>query len=314
MKLSVVTPVYNEEKNITSLHKELSIVLPPLSSGYEIIAVDDASIDGSADVLGKIAKNDPRFKVIRLRAHRGQTAALAAGIAAASGDVIILIDSDLENNPQDIAPLLKKLEEGYDVVSGWRKKRWQEQALTRRIPSQLANWLISKISGIPLHDYGCTLKAYRKEVFGDILLYGEMHRIIPAYLAWRGARVAEIPVDHRPRRYGKSNYGISRAFRVLLDLIFLKFFNTYLSRPMHFFGGLGFILIFFGFITMFGAMFIRLTYHISLIQTPLPTLAAMLVIVGVQLIVMGILAELLMRTYYESQGKTPYVIKEKINL
>lgn len=313
MKLSVVTPVYNEAGNLRRLHEELLVVLGPLSQEYEIIAVNDGSRDGSREVLDTLAKKDTNFKVIHFNANHGQTAALLAGIDHASGDIIIMIDSDLENNPKDIPRLLEKIDEGYDVVSGWRKERWGDKKLRRKLPSVLANTLISKITGVPLHDYGCILKVYKRDVIVGVRLYGEMHRFIPAYASWRGAKVTEIPVDHRPRIYGKTNYGISRTFRVLLDLLVIKFLHKFMNRPIHFFGGLGFVSLMFGFVAGTVAVVFKLIHYRNFVATPLPIFSALFIIVGVQLIVMGILAEILMRTYYESQDKKPYSIKEKIN-
>ncbi len=314
MKISIITPIYNEEKNIPHLYARLSEVLKKLPHEYEIIAINDGSQDKSLQVLREFAAQDKALKVINFRNNFGQTAALSAGIESATGEVIILIDSDLENDPADIAHIITKINEGYDVVSGWRKNRWKGQFITRKLPSLVANALISKIAGVKLHDYGCTLKGYRREVVQSIMLYGEMHRFIPAYAKKAGARIAEIPVHYTPRIHGKSNYGIGRLLRVLPDLLLLKFLDKYMNRPIHFFGLLGFWAFGAGFLAIVLALYLRFFHSISLIETPLPTLSAMCVIVGVQLLVMGLVAEMLMRTYYESQQKRPYVIKEKINL
>ncbi len=311
--ISVITPVYNEEQNLPILHERLTEALTALGREYEIIAVDDGSRDGSARVLKEIADRDHRVKLIFLRNNFGQTAALAAGIEAATGDFVVLIDSDLENDPSDIGQLINKLEEGYQVVSGWRTNRWAKQSFTRKIPSHAANWLISRIAGLPLNDYGCTLKAYRREIIQGIPLYGEMHRFIPAYAAQMGARVAELPVRYAPRRFGTSNYGLSRILRVLPDLLLLKFLEKYMNRPMQFFGLVGFYVLGFGVLSIVLALYLRFFEGISLIQTPLPTFAAMCVVVSVQLFLMGLVAEMIMRTYYESQQKRPYVIKERHN-
>lgn len=315
MKISIVMPVYNEKENLHPLFGELFTVLEGLGPGfdYEILAVNDASRDESLSVLKEAVKINKRVKVIDFIANCGQTAALSAGFEYASGDIIIPIDSDRENDPRDIVRLLDKMQEGYDVVSGWRKDRWREKRLSRKLPSILANFLISKITGLNLHDYGCTLKAYKKEVIAGVRLYGEMHRFIPAYALWRGARVAEITVNYRQRTKGKSKYGIGRTFSVLLDLVVIKFLDKYLNKPMHFFGGIGFIAFFFGLITGFAALVLKILGIRSLVETPLPILAALFIMVGVQLIVMGIIGEMLTRTYYESQNKRPYGIKEKIN-
>jgi glycosyltransferase involved in cell wall biosynthesis len=265
-------------------------------------------------VLRRIALREPRIKVVDFLVNAGQTAALRAGIDHASGEVLIPMDSDLENDPADIPRLLATLSEGYDVVSGWRKDRWQGSFVTRKLPSRIANTLISRITKTHLHDYGCTLKAYRAEVIKDTMLYGEMHRFIPAYASWRGARVTEIVVNHRPRKFGTSNYGLSRTFRVLLDLLLLRFLHRYMSRPIHFFGMAGFLSLGLGVLAGVVAVALRLVIHLSLISTPLPVLAALLIIVGVQFIGMGILAEMLMRIYYESQKKVPYAVRETINI
>ncbi len=314
MKLSLVFPVYNEAKNIPLLFERLYEVLKVHAYDYEIIAVNDGSRDDSFAVLQSFAAKDPHFKLINFRVNAGQTAALRAGIEHTTGDTIITMDSDLENNPTDIPTLLAKLDEGYDVVSGWRKNRWRGKWLTRKVPSLLANGLISRITGVRLHDYGCTLKAYRREVIQGIPLYGEMHRFIPAYAARRGAKVTEVEVRYEPRLFGKSNYGISRTFRVLLDLLLIWFLDKYMDRPIHFFGGLGFVLFFFGFLAGTAALALRLFWGLHLVQTPLPILATLLLVMGANLIMMGIIAEMLMRTYYEAGGQKTYLIKDTQNL
>lgn len=314
-KISIVTPVHNEEKNITDLCRELTAALSPYGGDHEIIAIDDGSTDGSWGVLSDIAAKDHHVKPIRFRANQGQTAALMAGIHNAKGDIIVAIDSDLENDPNDIPKLVQALESGTaDIVSGWRVKRWMDRGLSRRLPSLLANRLISAITGLRLHDHGCTLKAYRRNVFEGVELYGDMHRFIAAYLFWRGAKVIEMPVAHRPRRHGASHYGISRTFRVLLDLVVIKFLNAYMTHPMRFFGGLGFAALSIGTLAGFAAIVLKILDLRAFVDTPLPVFSALFLIVGVQLIVMGILAEMLMRTYYESQGKKTYVISEKKNM
>lgn len=313
LALSVVLPVYNEEKNLPLLFKRLVDVLDSLDKTYEIIAVDDGSKDASFAVLTTLVAEYPHVVAIRFKTNFGQTAALAAGIECARGDVIVTIDSDLENDPQDIPRLLAKMEEGFDVVSGWRKSRWHGAFLTRRLPSVMANKLISTLTGVHLHDYGCTLKAYRAELIKSVNLYGEMHRFIPAYVAWNGGLVAEIPVGHTPRIHGKSNYGFGRIFRVLLDLIVVVFMYRYMTRPMHFFGGWGIASLFIGMVAGSAAALLRLL-NISkrIVDTPLPILAALLIIVGIQFLLFGVLAEMLMRTYYESQQRRPYSIKETL--
>jgi glycosyltransferase involved in cell wall biosynthesis len=313
MKISIVLPIYNEEKNIKILYQELKNSLNSLGKSYEIICVNDGSTDGSEKVLKELALDDAGVKVINFKHNFGQTAAMSAGISHATGDIIMPMDSDLQNDPADILKFLDKIEEGFDVVSGWRKKRWQGNFLTRKLPSVTANWMISAMTKVRLHDYGCSMKAYKREAIQGVALYGEMHRFIPAYIAWHGGKVAEIIVNCRPRIHGETKYGISRTFKVLLDLIVVKFLANYMNRPIHFFGGAGFISLFFGIICGLTALFLRLFHIKYIIETPLPILSALLTIVGIQLIAMGIIAEMIMRTYYESQEKTPYVIKEKIN-
>ena len=314
MKLSIVIPIYNESGNLEKLFKELYDALNNNSFDYEILAVNDGSLDNSVDILKTIAKNNRKIKVINFTSNFGQTAAISAGIDHSSGDIIIPIDSDLENDPNDILSLIAKMSEGYDVVSGWRKSRWQGSFITRKLPSIVANLFISKITGIKLHDYGCTLKAYKREVIIGVRLYGEMHRFVPAYASWKGARVTEIAVNYRPRISGRSNYGLSRTFNVILDLILIKFLDKYMNKPIHFFGGIGFVSLLLGFLSGFGAIIFKILDLRDFVETPLPVFSALFIIVGVQLVVMGIMAEILMRTYYESQNKRPYNIREKINL
>lgn len=313
MKISVVTPVFNEAGNLNRLYSELVGALSSITTEYEIIAVNDGSKDASREILRDLAMQDKRFKVLDLRANRGQTAALLAGLDHSSGKTIVTIDSDLENDPKDISALLKKLDEGYDVASGWRRSRWKGSWLTRKLPSVCANKLISFITGVKLHDYGCILKAYRREVISGVPLYGEMHRFIPAYAAWKGAKVAEVAVDHRPRKYGRSNYGISRIFKVILDLVMIRFMDKYMDKPIHFFGGVGFLAFGLGLASGFAALVLKLTGLRDFVATPLPIFSALFVIVGVQLIAMGIIAEILMRTYYGSQNIKSYEIADKIN-
>jgi len=313
MNLSIIIPIYNEEKSILKLYQKLKKVLSNLSMQYEIIAINDGSIDNSYKVLKEISQNDDIFKVINFRKNFGQTAAISAGIDASKGEIIIPMDADLENRPEDIPNLLNKLNEGYDVVSGWRKNRWKESFFTRRLTSYIANWLISKIVGLKLHDYGCTMKVYRRNIIKDIKFYGDMHRFIPAYAMWYGAKIVEVPIDYKPREHGESKYGIGRTFRVLLDILTVKFLTDYFNRPMHFFGKIGFWLFSFSFLSGLLALFLRFYLGISLILTPLPLLTVFLIIIGIQFILMGLLAEILIRTYYESQDKPIYLIKDKIN-
>ena len=310
-KLSIILPIYNESPNIPLLFAALQEVLQPYQ--YEIIAVNDGSRDDSFEQIKKLCHENKNIKAINFKKNFGQSAAFNAGIHHASGDVLILMDSDLENDPQDIPALLAKIEEGYDVVSGWRQNRWKGQWLKRKLPSLIANKLISYISGVKLQDYGCMLKAYKKEVIKDVVLYGEMHRFIPVYCSWHGGRVTEIPVSYRPRQFGKSNYGVMRAYRVILDLILIKFLEKYLHRPIHFFGGIGIFSCLVAFMAGLLAFYYKFTGQKTLIETPLPTICAMFLTIGVQMILIGVIAELLMRTYYESQHKSPFSIKEKIN-
>ena len=291
--------------------KELSQAIAQFD--YEIIAINDGSKDDSFAVLKTYAERDKRIKVINFKYNCGQTAAINAGIQNASGDIIVFMDSDLENLPSDIPQMIEKLNEGYDVVSGWRKDRWQGQFLTRKLPSLIANKLISKISGVNLHDYGCTLKVYKREVIKDVKLYGQMHRFIPVYCKWQGGKVTEMPVQYQPRKYGASNYGMGRTFKVLLDLVVIKFLDRYMQRPMHFFGGVGFLSILASFLSFFLALFFKLSGEKDFVQTPLPIFTAMFFIVGLLMILMGVIAEMIMRTYYESQNIFSYTIKDKIN-
>jgi glycosyltransferase involved in cell wall biosynthesis len=314
MKLSLILPIYNEAESIPELFERITEAMNAIGYVYEIIAVNDGSRDGSRDRLNALAHERPEIKVIHFKVNAGQTAAIHAGIEHATGDVIIPMDSDLENDPRDIIKMLQKLDEGYDVVSGWRKNRWANKKFLRKMPSIIANKIISRVSGVHIHDYGCTLKVYKADVIQGINLYGEMHRFIPAYAARVGARVTEVEVSHAPRKYGKSNYGISRTLRVILDLFVLRFLYQYMDRPIQFFGAIGFFFASIGVIAGVSAVALRIFWGLHLVQTPLPTFSALCIIVGVQLVTMGILAEMVMRTYYESQGKRAYLIKEKINL
>jgi len=312
--ISVFLPVYDEEANLLPLHAKLDDALKKLDVSAEIVYVDDGSSDGSLHILREIASGDPRVRVVALRRNYGQTAAMAAGIDASRGEVLIPMDADMQNDPVDIARLLQKLDEGYDVVSGWRKHR-KDKMITRRIPSMLANRLISWIGGVALHDYGCSLKAYRRESLEDVRLYGEMHRFIPIYASWAGARVAEIPVEHHARTMGKSKYGLSRTVKVVFDLITIKFMASYQTKPLYLFGWAG--LLTFG-VSLLSALlaclmkFANWPHHADFIQTPLPIMAMVTLVLGVQLFLMGLLAEMLVRTYHESQAKPIYAVREKI--
>jgi len=312
-KLSIVIPVYNEAPALPLLHEALCSVCASFPK-TEVLYIDDGSTDGSAEALRTIAKNDPHAKIIVFGRNYGQTAAIRAGIEQATGDIIIPMDSDLENDPHDIPLLVQKLEEGYDVVSGWRQDRWHDSFFTRKLPSLFANWLISSVTGVHLHDYGCTLKAYRRSVIAGVPLYGEMHRFIPAHAARHGAKVTEVPVHYRPRPFGRTNYGLSRTFRVLLDLLIIRFLDRYMDRPIHFFGGIGFLLFFLGILAGLSAVALRLFIGLHLVQTPLPLLSVFLILMGINMIMMGVLSEMLMRTYYETKDTKPYRIKETVNL
>lgn len=310
--ISIVLPILNEEKNLEELHSRLTESLAKLGREYEIIAVDDGSTDSSFEVLKQIHERDPRLKVIRFRRNFGQTAAISAGFHHARGDIIITMDSDLQNDPDDIPRLLDKMDEGYDVVSGWRADR-KDKFISRRLPSILANKLIASMTGVKLHDFGCTLKAYRKEVTDNIDLYGEMHRFIPALAKWVGAEIAEMKVKHHPRKHGKSKYGISRTTRVILDLMTVKFLLTFSTRPIQIFGRLGMGSGVLGFLICLYLSIRKLFFKMSLLERmPMLLLGILLILVGVQLISMGLLGEIMVRTYHESQRKPIYTIKEII--
>lgn len=310
--LSVVIPVYNEQENLAPLHQGLMAALAGLPRDYEIIYVDDGSSDGSLAKLQEIAAADGHTTVIQLRRNFGQTAALSAGIDHARGEVVVCLDADLQNDPADIPRLLAKLDEGYDLVSGWRENR-RDHWLRRRLVSAVANWIISGITEVKLHDYGCTLKAYRREVLNHIRLYGQMHRFIPALADAVGARVAEIPVRHHPRIHGKSKYGIGRTFSVILDLLTVKFLGGLSGNPIRIFGGSGLALIGLSCVAGLVMVFQKLVYGQSLIQTPLLLLSAMLFILGFHSLLMGLTAELMIRTYHESQGKPIYIVRQVFN-
>lgn len=313
MDLSIILPIKNEAENIKSLYEELKNVLNPLKIDYEIICVNDGSSDNSLKFLKELATQDLKVKIIDFKTNFGQTAAMSAGIKNAQGEIIMPMDSDLQNDPADIPNFITKINEGYDVVSGWRKNR-KDKMLSRKIPSWIANWLLGIITKVKIHDYGCSIKAYRRDMIKEVNLYGEMHRFIPAYIYWQGGKVTEIVVNHRPRIHGKTNYNIYRTFRVILDLVVLRFLFKYINRPMHFFGGIGFASFFIGIIFGLTAVIFKVMHIRDFVATPLPIFSALFTIVGVQLIAMGIIAEMLMRTYYETQKKDPYVIREKINL
>ncbi|MBF2096918.1 MAG: glycosyltransferase family 2 protein [Gloeomargaritaceae cyanobacterium C42_A2020_066] len=306
--LSIVVPIYNEVESLNLLIDGIAQTLRPAGRAYEILCVDDGSQDGSTELLRQLAQERDDLRAIVLRRNYGQTAALAAGFHQARGQVIITLDGDLQNDPADIPRLVARLEEGYDLVSGWRKAR-QDAALTRLLPSRIANWLIGRVTGVKLHDYGCTLKAYRRELVADMNLYGELHRFLPALAFIEGARITELPVHHHARQFGQSKYGLGRTFRVILDLLTIAFMKTFLTRPMHGFGVAGLVCTLAGFLVGVYLVLLKLT-GASIGQRPLLLLAVLLVILGVQLFCFGLLAELLIRTYHESQGRPIYRIRE----
>jgi glycosyltransferase involved in cell wall biosynthesis len=313
-EVSVFLPVFNEEPNLRPLHAKLDQALKALGRSAEIVYVDDGSSDGSLKILREIAEMDPRVRVVALRRNYGQTAAMAAGIDAARGKVLIPMDADLQNDPADITRLLDKLDDGFDVVSGWRKNR-KDKMVTRKVPSMIANRLISWIGGVPLHDYGCSLKAYRRESLQDVKLYGEMHRFIPIYASWAGARVTEIPVEHHPRTMGKSKYGLSRTVKVVFDLITIKFMASYQTKPLYLFGWAGLLTFAASFLSALLACLMKWAswpHHADFVQTPLPIMSMVTLVLGVQLFLMGLLAEMLVRTYHESQAKPIYAVRQRI--
>jgi glycosyltransferase involved in cell wall biosynthesis len=307
-RISIVVPVYNEVESLDPLYEALVPVLEHMNRPVEVILVDDGSEDGSADVMDEIAEKDKRFTVIHLRRNFGQTAAMAAGFDYARGEAIVAMDADLQNDPTDIPMLVNKLEEGYDVVSGWRKNR-KDPWLTRKLPSRLANGLISRVTGVHLHDYGCSLKAYRAEVIKDVKLYGDMHRFIPVLAKWAGARVTEMVVKHHPRKYGQSKYGLKRTLQVLLDLATVKFLLAYSTHPLQIFGRWGLAMGGLGFLLALWLTIQKLFFGAALSDRPALILAVLMILVGTQLISMGLIAELQSRTYYESQDKPVYTVR-----
>ena len=317
-ELSVFLPVLDEEENLRPMHAKIRAALDELGKSAEVIYVDDGSTDRSLDILKEIAAEDDRVRVVSLRRNYGQTAAMSAGIDAARGQILIPMDADLQNDPADIRRLLDKLDEGYDVVSGWRKNR-QDKMLSRRIPSKIANRVISWIGGVRLHDYGCSLKAYRRDVIQDVKLYGEMHRFIPIYASWAGARVTEIPVDHHARTAGRSKYGISRTIKVIFDLMTIKFMAEYHTKPIYVFGTFGLLAFIASIFAGLYAIFLKFShvfglpqYHADFVETPLPILCIVMFAISIQFFLMGLLAELLVRTYHESQDKAIYAVRERV--
>lgn len=311
--VSVIAPVYNEKESIPTLFDLVRQTLDGEGLSWELVLVNDGSTDDSPGVLDALAATDPRVKVVHFKRNYGQTAAMMAGIDFASGEIIVAIDADLQNDPADIPRLLAKLREGFDVCSGWRKAR-KDQALRRNLPSRIANRIISRVSGVRLHDYGCSLKAYRKEVVKGVRLYGEMHRFIPIYASWHGARVTEIPVNHNPRVHGKSNYGLERIFKVLLDLLVVKFLFRYAQKPIYVFGGIGLASMALSCLLAAYAIYLKIFEGQSFIRTPIPLLVVFTAMTGIVCILMGLLAEILMRTWHESQNKTVYEVRGTKNI
>jgi glycosyltransferase involved in cell wall biosynthesis len=311
INLSVVIPVYNEKESVENLCGKLDETLSKMDLNYEVLLIDDGSTDGTFEKLLKIHDKNKLFKIIRFRKNFGQTAAISAGFDFSEGGVVITLDADLQNDTRDIPILMKKINEGYDIVSGWRVNR-KDKAVTRRFPSMVANKMISKLTGVHLHDYGCTLKAYRKDVIKNIDLYGEMHRYIPAIASWMGVSVVEVPVRHHGRKYGKSKYGISRTIKVILDIITVKFLLSYSQRPIQVFGLLGLFSTTAGFIITTYLIIMRIFFSQPLGDRPLFTLSIFIIFIGIQLITMGLLAEVLMRVHHEVQDKSTYVIKDII--
>jgi dolichol-phosphate mannosyltransferase len=305
--ISVIIPIYNEEENVPLLFEQLMPVLKSIGRSFEIVAVNDGSSDGSLAALVEATRRYPELRVVSLRRNFGQTAAIMAAIDVATGEIVVPMDADLQNDPRDIPRLLEKLDEGFDVVSGWRKNR-KDAAIRRNLVSRIANSLISSISGVRLHDYGCTLKAYRSEILQGVRLYGEMHRFIPIYARLMGARVTELPVSHNERKYGKSKYGLERVIKVALDLMVVKFLQRYLTTPIYVFGGVGIFAVATSFLILGYTVFLKFFKGVPMILTPLPLLAALTFLVGVMSLLMGLLAEIVVRTYFESQEKMPYSI------
>jgi glycosyltransferase involved in cell wall biosynthesis len=314
MNLSLIIPVYNEQDNLPFLFEAIYKVMNSINQSWEAILVDDGSQDNSLAVLKEYAQKDAQhIRIISFRRNFGQTAAIAAGLDYAQGETIVLLDADMQNDPADIPMLLAKLNEGYDLVSGWRKSR-KDNALTRNLPSMMANWLISRVTGVHLHDYGCTLKVYRRDVLEGFRLYGEMHRFIPVYASSVGAKITEMPVNHSPRIFGKTKYGLERTAKVILDLFTVKFLVSYASKPIYLFGGAGGFLMVVSAIIMFYLFMRRIFFLVAISNSPLLQMSAMFFILGFQSILLGLIAELLVRTYHESQRKPTYTVRTMINL
>jgi len=309
LRISVVVPLYNEEDSIAELYRQLNRALEDNGEPYEVIVIDDGSTDSSFEKLSRIHEQDKRWRIVRFRRNFGQTAGFAAGFDLAQGDVVFTIDADLQNDPADIPLLMAKIDEGYDIVSGWRVDR-KDTFVSRRLPSIIANRMISRTTGVALHDYGCSLKAYRNDVVKNTDLYGELHRFVPALASGYGVRVAEVPVNHRAREFGQSKYGITRTFRVILDLLTVNFLLGYGTRPIHVFGGIGMFSLGLGMLVGLYLTLVKFIGGQDIGDRPLLLLAMLLIMVGVQMIAMGLLGEMIMRTYYESQDKPIYIVRE----
>ncbi len=312
ISLSVIVPFYNEESNISSLIVEITTSMQDIGQPWELICINDGSTDSTLSVLHEEASKNDAMTVIDLRRNYGQTAAMMAGFDAAKGEIIIALDGDGQNDPAEIPKLLEELDKGFDVVSGWRKDR-KDKTLSRKIPSRVANAIISRVSGVHLHDYGCSLKAYRRDSLEHVKLYGEMHRFVPIYTKWYGGKISEVPVNHRPRIHGKSKYGLNRIFKVLLDLLILSFMDRYLTKPIYVFGGVGMTLLAGAFGCGLWAVYLKLFNDIPFSATPLPVITGTFLSTGITCLLMGLLAELLIRTYYESQNQDIYKIRSVYN-
>jgi glycosyltransferase involved in cell wall biosynthesis len=313
LKLSIVLPVFNEEENINLQYKRIVESVAPLKKSFEIVFVDDGSIDRSFDLLSQLARKDKRVKIVRFRRNFGQTAAMAAGIDYSSGEIIVFMDSDLQNEPDDIKKLLDKIDEGNDVVSGWRFER-QDKLFSRKIPSKIANKIISTVTGVSLHDLGCSLKAYRADVLKKVKLYGEMHRFIPIHASWVGAKIVELPVGHHARQFGQSKYGIIRTFKVMLDLMTVKFMSSFATKPIYLYGGFGLFMIFLSICCGFATVLLKYFHIYNMTGTPLPLFTVMFFILGCVMILMGIQSEMLIRIYHEAQNIRPYHVRNTINI
>ncbi len=307
--VSIIIPIYNEAGSIQELYREINDVMTALDRSYEIVFVNDGSLDGSTEILERLRRIDPCVRLLQLKRNYGQTAAIMAGFDHARGDIIVPMDGDLQNDPRDIPRLLDKIEQGFDMVSGWRRQR-KDPPLRRRFVSFMANKFISLLSGVKLNDYGCSLKAYRRDFVKGIKLYGEMHRFLPIYASWEGARIAEIVVNHRPRKYGRSHYGLERTYKVLFDLIVIVFMDRYLGKPLYLFGGFGLANFFVAFISVITSVYFKLWGGKTFIETPLPLLAVMTFITGTMCILMGLLAEMIIRIYYETRKRKIYLVDD----